>query len=105
MAAFFDKSFKEQRIFPRIPAQCPVRYRTPESQRWIEGKLVNYSATGLRIECDELLTPGTPIAVELRPGDDKTIPAVFGKGTVVRCEPNIELRYEVSCKLTQVKPI
>lgn len=104
MTASFDKPLKEQRMFPRIPAQCPVLYRAAESKYWYEGKLVNFSATGVRIECDEMLLPGTPVFIEIRPGDDKVIPAVTGKGTVVRCEANAHLRYEVSCRLTKVKP-
>ncbi len=104
MTSFSDKPFRERRLFPRIVTQCQVLYRTPESRSWNLARLVDFSAIGMRIECDELLPPGTPVAIQIKPGEDKVIPAVSAKGRVVRCEPNSNLRYEISCKLTKVSP-
>ena len=104
MTSFSDKPFREKRLFPRIATQCQVLYRTPDSKGWSVARLVDFSAIGMRIECDELLVPGTPVAIQIKPGDDKVIPAILAKGCVVRCEPNIDLRYEISCKLTKVRP-
>ena len=104
MTSFSDQPFRERRLFPRIATRCRVLYRTPESRGWNTARLVDFSAIGMRIECDELLMPGTPVAIQIKPGDDKAIPAVSAKGSVVRCEPNSKLRYEISCKLTKVSP-
>ncbi len=104
MKGFSGKPLRERRLFPRIATRCQVLYRTPESKGWSAARLVDFSAIGMRIECDELLMLGTPVAIQIKPGEDKAIPAVSAKGSVVRCEPNANLRYEVSCKLTKVSP-
>ncbi len=104
MSRFSDKPFREKRLFPRIVTQCQVLYRTPDSQAWNVARLVDFSAIGLRIECDELLLLETPLSIQIKPGEDKAIPAISAQGQVVRCEPNTDLRYEISCKLTKVNP-
>ncbi len=96
---------QDQRLFPRLQARCAVLYQTPGNKRWLVAHLVDFAAAGLRMECDEMLLPGTPIAIQLRPGSDRTIPAMQGRGEVVRCAPNSTLRYEVACKLRKVKPL
>ncbi len=68
-------------------------------------RLVDFSAIGMRIECDELLLLETPLSILVKPGNDKAIPAISAQGRVVRCEPNADLRYEISCKLTKVGPV
>ncbi len=104
MTSFSDKLSKERRIFPRLDAICPVLYQTSASRRWQAGTLVDFSATGVRIQCDELLLAGTPISIQFKPANQKAIPAISGEGNVVRCEPNEDMRYEISCKLTRVDP-
>jgi hypothetical protein len=94
----------EQRVFPRMKVQCPVLYLVEPAKRWQVAKLVDYSATGLRMECDENLAEGTKIAVAIKPGGNKLIPPISGEGTVVRCAANAQARFEVSCKLTKVVP-
>jgi len=104
MGTSWDNGKGEKRLFPRQEARCAVLYQTPASKRWLVAHLVDFAAAGLRMECDELLAPGTPIAIQLRPGSDRTIPAIQGRGEVVRCAPNSNLRYEVACKLRKIKP-
>ncbi|VAW93241.1 hypothetical protein MNBD_GAMMA20-257 [hydrothermal vent metagenome] len=104
MTNFSDKPFREKRLFPRIVTQCQVLYRTPESKGWNVARLVDFSAIGMRIECDELLLLETPLSLQVKPCEDKVIPAISAEGRVVRCEPNADLRYEIACKLTKVSP-
>ncbi len=91
-------------MFPRLDAECPVLYQTPGSAQWLTGSLVNFSATGLLIQCDELLLPGVDILIQIQPGSNRTIPAVTAKGRVLRCELKEEMYCEISCKLTKVSP-
>ena len=95
---------KEFRRFPRIGVRCPVLYRVHSAKRWQVAKLVDFSATGLRMECDENLPAGIAIALQIKPGSNKTVPALSAQGEVVRSQPNDALVFEVSCKLTKVRP-
>jgi hypothetical protein len=44
------------------------------------------------------------IAIKFRPGKNRAIPAIQGKGMVVRCQADGEKNYLVSCKLTRIEP-
>ena len=92
----------ERRTFPRIEANCPVLYRLKSRGRWIVARLENYSATGLRMICDENLPDGAEIAIQIKPGSIKTIPHLSAEGEVVRCCENEENRFQVSCKIVKV---
>lgn len=95
---------KDNRLFPRTPVQCPALYCTPQSQRRRVGIVVNYSATGLKMACKEALALDTPIQVELKPGSDKSVPALIAEGVVVRCEAddNQPDSYHIACRLTHI---
>jgi hypothetical protein len=99
-----DAKLQENRAFPRVPAHCPVLYRTETGKQWYVAKLVDFSATGLRMECDENLAAGSRLALQIKPGSDKIIPAISAHGEVVRCGVNKNAVYEISCKLIKVLP-
>lgn len=85
-----------------MPARCPVLYRLLSAKQWRVAKLVDFSATGLRMECDDNLVTGTLVAIQIKPGSNKIIPAITAQGEVVRCEANAQSVFEVSCKLSKI---
>jgi hypothetical protein len=97
-----DGSKKKQRRFPRVRVVCPVLYRVRVNSRWQTAQLVDFSATGVRIECDEHLPLQTTIMLQIKPGREKVVPALAAKAVVVRCELNVRQRFEVSCKIRKV---
>jgi hypothetical protein len=102
MASVVDENNYNQRGFPRITVTCPVLYRLTSSQRWQVAKMVDFSATGIRMVCDENLAIDATVGIQIKPGSQKTVPALAATGIVVRCEVNAEQRFEVSCKITKV---
>jgi hypothetical protein len=107
MSAFNEENkeieeFVERRMFPRITASCPVLYRLDFSERWHVAKMVDYSATGIRIACDENLPAGTKVAIQIKPGSIRTIPQVSAEGQVARTEVNKDQRFVVSIKILKV---
>jgi hypothetical protein len=92
----------DKRIFPRISAECPVLYLGPGMQRWLVGKLIDFSATGLRLTCDTLLETGDEISIQIKPGSNRKIPAISGVGSVVRTDFNNMGQYEISIKMLRV---
>lgn len=91
----------ERRMFPRIVASCPVRYAhrpgfavelaadlSPASLadgHWETADLCDYSATGLRMVCDNTLLQDTKINLELMPGTLRRVPRIVAEAVVVRC--------------------
>ena len=102
MSSVIDSNQQNQRAFPRITVSCPVLYLPPSTTRWQVAKLIDFSAIGISMLCDDRLDVGTEIELQIKPGSQKTVPAVSATGRVVRCETNSEQRYVVSCKLTKV---
>ena len=102
MASVIDDNPQNQRAFPRIAVTCPVLYRLDSSQRWRVGRLVDFSATGICMICDTRIPEGVEIAVQIKPGSQKTVPKLSAMGRVLRVERNQEQQYTVSCKLTKV---
>jgi len=97
-----DNSIVERRAFPRIQASCPVLYQLRENSRWLVAKLEEYSATGIRMICDDNLSEGTEIAIEIKPGSQKTIPGITAQARVVRVAESDENQFRVSCKILKV---
>lgn len=93
----------ERRMFPRIVASCPVRYARRLEGSWDKAELCDYSATGLRMVCDNTLLQDTKINVELIPERMKRIPKIVAEAVVVRCGLRDDHRYEIACKLTKVR--
>ncbi len=102
MSSVIDSQQQDQRAFPRVTVSCPVLYLAPIAKRWQVAKLADFSAIGISMICDDRLDVGTEIEIQIKPGSQKTVPAVSATGNVVRCETNNEQRYVVSCKLIKV---
>jgi hypothetical protein len=89
----------ERRAFPRIPAQCPVRFRDSQAQRWLIGRLVDYSAAGLCMITPRALDIGDSIAIQIERGSKRDIPPLAGEGTVIRCSEAPGGQYQVGIKI------
>lgn len=102
MASMMDEQPKNKRVFPRITVTCPVLYRQSANKRWQVARLVDFSATGVCMICDENLPEQAEVSIQIKPGSQKTVPAISASGIVVRCQANAEQRFEVSCKILKV---
>jgi c-di-GMP-binding flagellar brake protein YcgR len=94
----------EQRVFPRISAQCPVRYRESTTGRWLIGRMLDFSATGLLMTTDTNLEQGAQINVQVEPGSKKHIPALRGVGKVVRSRHIDDDHFEIGIKMLRIEP-
>jgi len=103
MSGIIDNNKQNQRTFPRITVTCPVLYLLPPARRWQVGRLVNFSATGISMVCDDKLSVGTEVSLQIKPGSQKVVPALSATGIVLRSEVNNEQQYVISCKLTKVQ--
>ncbi|WP_455198573.1 PilZ domain-containing protein [Kaarinaea lacus] len=97
-----NNNIAERRAFPRINANCPVLYQPMPNSRWIVARLLEYSATGISMVCDENLPEGKEIAIQIKPGSLKTIPQLSANAKVVRCAETSDSRFKVSCKILKV---
>ena len=97
-----SEDFAERRAFPRIQGNCPVLYRLDLKDRWQVAKMIDYSATGIKIDCDENIPVGTGISLQVKPGSVKTIPQYSAEGTVAHSDLNKDEHYTVSVKILKV---
>ena len=81
----------EKREYPRVKASCPIRYKTDEntgwldeSDGWLDAELIDYSATGILMQCEDVIMKGAKIKIELLPGSLQKIPQISAEGVVVR---------------------
>jgi hypothetical protein len=98
-----DKANKDKRVFPRIETECPVLYSIGSSKKWQVAILRNMSATGLLMQTKEQLADDVAVTVMTKPGTNRLVPQITGKGFVTRCVKKSDEQYEVSCKLHEVK--
>ncbi len=103
MSSITDNNKQNQRVFPRITVTCPVLYLLPPAKRWQVAKLVDFSATGISMVCDDPLNVGTEVSLQIKPGSRKIVPELSATGIVMRSEINDEHQYVISCKLTKVQ--
>ena len=94
----------EHRAFPRMPAQCPIRYRDSETGRWLIGRMLDFSATGMMMTTEHNLEEGSHIHLQIEPGSKKAIPALRGVGMVVRCKHINDDHFEVAIKMLRIEP-
>jgi hypothetical protein len=102
MSSIMDSKVENKRVFPRVTVTCPVLYRESSSKRWQVGRLVDFSATGVCMICDDNLPIDSEISIQIKPGSQKTVPALSASGVVVRSVTTDEQRFEVSCKILKV---
>lgn len=93
----------ERRAFPRINAQCAIRFSTHSQSDWQHAELENYSAAGLCMLCDSTLLVNTQLTLQLMPGDNKLVPPMSAEAVVVRCQLDEDHHYQIACKLTKVR--
>ena len=96
------EEFTERRKFPRISVNCPALYRLDPNKRWLVAKMVEYSATGISMICDESLPEGTELDIQIKPGSIKTIPKLSLTGQIMRSEANDDQRFSISVKILKV---
>ena len=91
----------ERRQYPRIKASCPVRYQIESEDTWHEATLMDYSATGVSIRCDELILKGSSIKIEVLPGCTNNIPKFSAVGVAVRFSLDEHHRFLIGCEFEQ----
>lgn len=102
MSSIIDSKVENNRGFPRITVTCPVLYRLSSSKRWQVARLVDFSATGICMVCEDNLPMDTEVSIQIKPGSQKTVPELSASGVVVRSVTTDEQRFEISCKITKV---
>lgn len=85
-----------------MEAKSPVLYRPERNRRWQVGLLEDYSATGLSMECKQGLPLQSEISIQIKPGDNKRVPAVTGRGLVVRSHERDDGVFQVACKMLHI---
>jgi len=98
-----ESSWIEKREYPRIKADCPVRYKIELEDTGHLATLIDYSATGVLIKCEEIIFKGTKIRIEVEPGSAKNVPAFSAEGVAVRFSLDEEHNYQVGIEFN--KPI
>jgi len=98
-----EKANADKRIFPRTDTECPVLYSVGSSKKWRVAILINMSATGILMKAKEQLLDDIAITITTKPGNNRLVPEITGKGMVTRCTKISENDYEISCKLNEVK--
>jgi len=93
----------ERRMFPRIQANCLVRFSLQGDEEWGNAELHDYSAIGVRMVSDTTLLHSSKIQLELVPEKRSRVPRIFAEAVVMRCDLRNDHRYEIACKLTKVK--
>jgi hypothetical protein len=92
----------EKREYPRVEANCPIRYQTGDADVWEDATLLDYSATGIRMLCDDLLLKGTKLKLEVLPGSLQHIPQISVEGVVVRFSMDEECSFQIGCEFVSV---
>lgn len=98
-----EKEISNKRIFPRTDTECPVLYTIGSSEKWQVAMLINMAATGIKMKCNEQLLRNINITIMTKPGQNRLVPEITGKGKVVRCKPLDDGSFEVSCSLQEIK--
>jgi len=97
-----DSAHDEKRGFPRIPAECPILYKSGEGNKWLLGKLLDLSATGFSMICPQELEQDGILSFQVKPGGNKLVPRISGHFEVVRSVENSNTEYVVSCKVLKI---
>ena len=97
----------DKREYPRVEANCPVRYTVGDSGVWEDGILLDYSATGIRLLCDDLFLKGTKLKVEILPEAHQHIPRMSVECVVIRFAMDDTCSFQIGCTFVstvQLKP-
>ena len=63
---------------------------------------MDYSATGIRMLCDDLLLKQTKLKIELLPGSLQHIPQLSAEAVVVRFSMDDECSFQIGCEFVSV---
>ena len=88
----------DRRQYPRIKASCPIRYTVGDSDVWEDAMLFDYSATGIRLICDDLLLRGTKIKIEVLPKTHQHIPQLPVECVVNRFALDDTCSFQIGCE-------
>lgn len=102
MSSVIDNKIQNRRGFPRITVTCPVLYRLAANERWRVARLVDFSATGICMVCDDKLPLDAEVSIQIKPGSQKTVPELSASGYVVRTVTSSEESFKISCKILKV---
>ena len=102
MAEIINPKGQERREYPRIRANCPVRYQLDSEDTWQNAVLMDYSAMGVQMICDDLILKGTKVRIEVLPGNMRNIPAIKAEGVVIRHEIDDEHRFHIGCQFLKI---
>ena len=89
----------EKREYPRVEGSCPVRYTVGDSGVWVDAMLLDYSATGIRLLCDDLLLKGTKIKIEVLAEVNHHIPRMSVECVVVRFAMDDTCSFQIGCEI------
>lgn len=92
----------EKREYPRIKARCPVQYQLDSGDDWRDATLLDYSATGVRIICTDLILTGTKLKIRLMPDSLQKVPKISADGIVVRFDLDEEHSFKIACEFLKV---
>lgn len=92
----------DKRDFRRMSVDCPVAFKVIGSEQVMNGKVVDLSATGLRIIADVSLDTGDEIEVNVKP--EKTwVPPLYAIAQVLRVDHLDTGKFEIGCKILEMK--
>ncbi|MBL3601428.1 MAG: PilZ domain-containing protein [gamma proteobacterium endosymbiont of Lamellibrachia anaximandri] len=93
--------YAEKRDFLRMNIECPARFRIAGGKTVSAAVVKNLSSTGILLESDQSLEPGTQLAVEIMPG--KTItPPLSAEACVIRSYPSDEGNFNIACNIERI---
>ena len=92
----------DKREYPRIKASCPIRYQADSSDDWQDATLLDYSATGVRMVCEDLMLTGTKLKIKLLPGNLQKVPKISADGIVIRLDFDDEHQFMIACEFLKV---
>ena len=75
--------YSEKRGFIRMNADSPLQYKIAGSQKYLQARCVNLSATGVLMKTEEQIQPGTVMYIRIKP-EKNIVPPLYATVEVVR---------------------
>lgn len=94
--------YAEKRDCLRMPIDCNLSFKTVDSNRVLEGNLINLSRRGILFTSWENFEAGTLLTIVLTPSHTETIP-IHAMVMVARVSSNDAL-FEIACKIRSIGP-
>lgn len=93
----------DMRDFRRMSIDCGLTFKKPDSDTVYSGIAKNLSATGVLIECDEPLTIGDQLEINIKPEKTITDPLNAVVEVIRIGEGRKNHAYELACTITEMK--